>query len=60
MGTSIASDICHPTMDFTTTSEIDLLDYIQISYFDIGLKVLSDENQGGAKVVSIASSFFTV
>jgi hypothetical protein len=24
------------------------------------LKVLSDENQGGSKVVSIASSFFTV
>ncbi len=27
---------------------------------DRALKVRSDENQGGSKVVSIASSFFTV
>ncbi len=32
--------------------------YFQVS--NAFLKVLSDENQGGSKVVSIASSFFTV
>jgi hypothetical protein len=40
-------------LDVNATNQLSTLPFCS-------LKVLSDENQGGSKVVSIASSFFTV
>jgi hypothetical protein len=46
---------------FTAQHSFFVADTPPLPYTEtLSLKVLSDENQGGSKLVSIASSFFTV